>query len=398
MSLQSVPFSKISEAEVQRLLDYGVGESVRLDYKRQNYGTSESDRKEFLKDVSSMANTLGGDLIIGVSETDGLPQSISPLVGDSDKEVQRLEQIAITGLEPRIRNLEIRPIPLAAGGYLILVRVPRSYLAPHRVILVNSARFYARAGTTTYEPNVDQLRQMFTATPLIADKIKAFHTDRLIRITANETPVAMNAAGKFVIHVVPIPAFTGSSMMDLIARLSVGTHVPVPPDEVGQLTRQSVNLDGYLNYTRNSSSRDARTAYAQFFRNGVIEGVADLRTDDGTSSRLVGAPFVRLVVDNVKQYLATADHYDMGLPAYVFLSLCNASNTVYRYPIPGGGFQESDPFGREIIALPEIYIDSFDVDVATAMRPAFNVLWNAFGHYHCDVYDADGKIREAVND
>lgn len=388
MSLQAVPFGKLSEADVQRLLDYSVGESIHLDYKRQNYETS----KEFLKDISSMANTLGGDLLIGISEADGVPQSIVPLVGDRDKDVQRLEQLALHGLEPRIRNLQIKPIPLTAGGYLILVRVPRSYAAPHRVIVDNSARFYARAGTTTYEPNVEQLRQMFTAAPLIAEKIKAFHADRLIRITAGETPIAMNGAGKLVIHVVPFPAFTDGSMMDLIARLSVGAHVPVPPDEVGHLPRQSVNLDGYLNYTDTSSHSDARMAYAQFFRNGVIEGVADLRTDDGSSSRFVGVPFVQLVVDKVRQYLATADHYDMGLPAYVFLSLCNASNTVYRYPVPAGGFQETDPFGREIIALPEIYVDSFDVDVAKAMRPAFNVLWNAFGHHHCDVYDANGEI------
>ncbi|MGO7583378.1 hypothetical protein ACC797_17605 [Rhizobium ruizarguesonis] len=42
--------------------------------------------------------------------------------------------------------------------------------------------------------------------------------------------------------------------------------------------------------------------------------------------------------------------------------------------------------------MPEIDINSFDLDVAKVMRPAFNVLWNAFGHYQCDAYDADGKI------
>ncbi|MEF0944307.1 AlbA family DNA-binding domain-containing protein [Rhizobium sp. BR 362] len=391
MSLQDVPFGRLSEAEVQRLVDYGVGESVHLDYKRQNYGTSEKDRKEFLKDISSMANSLGGDLIIGVTESGGLPQSIVPLTGDCDKDVQRLEQLAVHGLEPRIRNLQIKSIPLTKGGYLIAIRVPRSYLAPHRVILENSARFYARAGTTTYEPNVDQLRHMFNSTPVIAAKIKSFHADRLIKITAGETPIAMNAAGKLVIHVVPLPAFSDGSMVDLIAKLSFGTHVPVPPNELGMPTSQAVNLDGYLNYLSGGSHDVGHKAYAQFFRNGIIEGAADLRTDNGLSSRFVGAPFVQLVVSTVQQYLATIDHYDMGLPAYVFLSLCNASNSVYRYEPPGGGFQETEPSGRDIIALPEIYIDSVDVDVAKAMRPAFNVLWNAFGRYHCDVYDTHGN-------
>ncbi len=295
-------------------------------------------------------------------------------------------------LDPRIRNLQIKPIPLAAGGNLIIVRVPRSYLAPHRVILENSARFYARAGTTTYEPNVDQLRQMFTSTTIVAEKIKAFHADRLVKITAGETPIAMNNAGKLVIHVVPVPAFTEGSMMDLIAKLSFGSEIPIPPDEIGTPTRQSVNLEGYLSHVSPQSHAGFRMAYAQFFRNGVIEGAADLRTGDGQSSRFVGVPFVPMVVNRVKQYLDIVDHYDMGLPAYVFLSLCNVSRTVYRYAPPGGGFQETEPLGREIIALPEIYIDSFDIDVAKAMRPAFNVLWNAFGQYHCDVYDADGNI------
>lgn len=69
----------------------------------------------------------------------------------------------------------------------------------------------------------------------------------------------------------------------------------------------------------------------------------------------------------------------MGLPAYVFFSLCHASNTVYRYPGPGGEYQETEPLGREIVALPEICVDSFDVDVAKAMRPVFNVLRNLMG-------------------
>ncbi len=105
MSLQGVPFNKISETDIQRLLDFSVGESVYLDYKRQPYERSE--RKEFLKDISAMANTLGGDLLIGVTEEDGVPSSLTPFFGDCDEEMRRLEQIAITGLD---RN---RPIGTA---------------------------------------------------------------------------------------------------------------------------------------------------------------------------------------------------------------------------------------------------------------------------------------------
>jgi hypothetical protein len=31
------------------------------------------------------------------------------------------------------------------------------------------------------------------------------------------------------------------------------------------------------------------------------------------------------------------------------------------------------------VALPKIYVENLDIDVPTAMRPAFNMPWNSFG-------------------
>jgi hypothetical protein len=51
------------------------------------------------------------------------------------------------------------------------------------------------------------------------------------------------------------------------------------------------------------------------------------------------------------------------------------------------------PLGHEIAPFPEIYVDSFDVDVPDIMRPVFNMVWNAFGLLQCDMYDSQGKWR-----
>jgi hypothetical protein len=51
------------------------------------------------------------------------------------------------------------------------------------------------------------------------------------------------------------------------------------------------------------------------------------------------------------------------------------------------GWHESTPLGREIVALPEIYVDNFGADVIDVMRPAFNTLWNAVEFLGCDRYD-----------
>ena len=147
MSLLDMTWDKITETEINNLILNGVPESPTIDYKRETYGNSDGDKREFLADVSSFANTIGGDIVIGVDETSGLPISITPLTGDSEVEVRRLEEIALYGIEPRLTNLRIRAVTVA-GGYVIIVRVPRSFVPPHRVTTKDVKRFWARAGNT----------------------------------------------------------------------------------------------------------------------------------------------------------------------------------------------------------------------------------------------------------
>jgi hypothetical protein len=391
MSLQSIPLDRVGEADIQRLISMGVAESQYLDYKQETYGDAGNDRSEFLADISSFANTLGGDLVMGVAEVGGQPTAVTPFTGDCDAEKRRLGQIALSGLEPRIPNLQIHSVPIAVGGNAIIVRVPRSVIPPHRVVARNSNRFWARAGTTKYEPNVEQLRRLFNDALHLGDRIRAFQTDRLIKITAGDTPIPMAPIGKVVVHVVSVPSFADGRMVDIVSVLGRGTYLPRPLDELNLPAMGAVNLDGYVNYA--AGGPGVRQAYAQFFRNGAIEGVGELRTEDGVNSRFIGGGFTQLIVTHVQQYLQVQKSYEMGLPVYIFLSLCNAARTVYRHSPEGFGWHETKQLGREIAAFPEIYVDSFDVDVPAVMRPVFNVMWNAFGLPQCEIYDGQGKLR-----
>jgi len=386
VSLLDMPLDKITEADLNNLISTGVPESPTIEYKRDSYGNLDSDKREFLADVSSFANTLGGDIVIGVDEAGGLPTApLKPFTGDIDVEIRRLESIALSGIEPRIMNLRIRAIPVA-GGHAIIVRVPRSFVPPHRVIAQNSNRFYARAGTKKYEPNVDQLRHLFTDAPQMLERIRSFQVDRLVKITAGDTPTPLGQLGKVVLHVIPLPSFADGRMADIVSRLAKGGPVPIPLDEVGFPSNRAVNLDGYLSYSLSPAGQ--RVAYAQFFRNGAIEGVGELRSDDNVSSRFITRNLTNLVVSRVRLYLDVLKAYDLGLPVYIFLSFCNAAHVVYRYADASGmGWHDSRPLSRETVSMPEIYVDDFDADVIDVMRPAFTALWNAFGFLSCDRYD-----------
>jgi hypothetical protein len=342
-----------------------------------------------LADVSSFANTAGGDLVIGVAEAGGIPNLIVPFTGNADDECCRLAGIARTGLEPRIRNLQTKAIAMAEGGVVIIVRVPRSYVPPHRVIYKNRNRFWARASSGKYEPNVEELRHIFTEAPRITERIAAFRTDRIIRIAAGETPVPLGPGGKVVVHLVPVPAFADRRLLDVVSAVASGTHVPLPLGSTGDGSRPGINIHGFLNYA--DRPRGGQQSYAQFFRSGAIEGVGNLSKSGADGHPyFVATEFTEKVVLAIRQYLSVLEALDAGLPVYGFLSLCDVAQCFYRYSPDGAGWHDAGPLNQQILALPELYIDSFRTDVPVLMRPVFNVLWNAFGFQQCDMYDGEG--------
>lgn len=105
MALSNKNIEEISHSDLNDLISAGVLEGMLLDYKKDSHGRSDSDVREFLKDISSFANTSGGHLLIGIDENAGIPGRISPLTTDPDQELQRLPNLARDGIEPRIVGL-----------------------------------------------------------------------------------------------------------------------------------------------------------------------------------------------------------------------------------------------------------------------------------------------------
>ena len=129
MTLSTRNFEEISEQDLLAQIAAGVPEGILVDYKRDMYGGNDAGVREFLKDTSSFANTAGGHLIIGMDEAAGIPTALAPLTGNADQDLQRLENLARDGLEPRIMGLRIRAVPVS-GGHIIVLRVPKSWTPP----------------------------------------------------------------------------------------------------------------------------------------------------------------------------------------------------------------------------------------------------------------------------
>ena len=68
MTIDRGEFDSLSQSDLEELTEAQVPEGLRLEYKRELYGNSDSDKREFLKDVTALANSHGGHLILGIEE------------------------------------------------------------------------------------------------------------------------------------------------------------------------------------------------------------------------------------------------------------------------------------------------------------------------------------------
>src|SRR5438094_932364 len=124
----------ITEDDNRALIANAVPEGKTIEYKRELPGNSDGDKKEFLADVSSFANTSGGDLVFGVDEAQGIPSDVVELhMADRDQEIRRVDSIIGTGLEPRA-CYESRVITFRDGKLVLIIRTDRSWSGPHRVV------------------------------------------------------------------------------------------------------------------------------------------------------------------------------------------------------------------------------------------------------------------------
>jgi len=68
MTLRHIPLDAIDQSHLQRLIDEAVSEARDIDYKKETYKNADKDHAEYLADISSFANTAGGDIVIGMTE------------------------------------------------------------------------------------------------------------------------------------------------------------------------------------------------------------------------------------------------------------------------------------------------------------------------------------------
>ncbi|HZR19100.1 MAG TPA: ATP-binding protein [Verrucomicrobiae bacterium] len=401
-------FDAISKQDIEALVSNAVPEGRSIEYKQALPGSGDKEKKEFLADASSFPNASGGDIIYGVRDKKdptgkptGIPEAADGIVGiNADQEIRRLEDMLRNGVEPRIPGVRLKSIPGFNAGPVILLRLPKSWTSPHLVSFQTSSRFFTRTSAGKHQMDVREIRAAFEITSSLKTRIETFRAERLAKIQALETPVPVSPWPKCILHLFPFASADHTAQTDDVTLRAY--ELPILQPFYNMQTPRKLNFDGVVSYA--PFHNGTTYAYAQVFRNGIIEGVfncslLDLKnytmTDEQRAARADKVLSSRQIEGYARKgatdFLETLKKLDQQPPIVLMLSLVGVKDMELAVESPWRAYEEHAPIDRDVLPLPEAIIDSFDIPIDDVLRQMFDVAWQASGQPRSRNYNHDGR-------
>ncbi len=367
------------------------GETQTLEFKAVLPKGDEDARQEFRKDVCAMANADGGDLVFGISEVGGSAKAVLAITdATADAIKRRLQQILESKVEPRIQGIQFHACPIAAGGFVLVLRIPSSYEGPHRFGPVTEHRFPIRNDSLTTDMTYEQLRNTFGRESTLLEKAVQFRSRRVARIISGQTPRKLSVGATMALHIVPMCGLAGRADVDVAG---IAADYDVLRLDPTYSWKRHANLDGVVMYPYDDPN--GVESYAQIFRDGCFEIVKNVQHDpqhNDPAPWVVGQLVGEQLRGGLQTYAATASTMKIQGPIVVSVSLSGTSGTTLTL---GPRRATRNPIVEDRLDIPEILIhdisELFDLDKMT--RPIMDVLYQCYGERRCNFYQDDGTWK-----
>ena len=365
------PFDQIDHHDLEALVANAVSERRDLEFKRDLPGETPDEVREFLNDVTSLANAQGGDLIFGMEATEGVATALVglTLVKSQDETLQRLENILRESIDPRLSGIRMEWIPIEAPRGAIVIRVPASLAAPHRVRYRKSGLFYGRNSRGKYEMDAQELRIAFTQSEQLPQKIRQLHAEAVAAAGGTDMPFALNGDPAAVVSTIPLGFFRESRDLNI-------THETAQaPVEVSGAMSWILTLDGVLMHTPISEGNLVRS-YALTHRSGrtdVAWTLGGLRESQGEQRRLVWPRrFEKGLLDAAGSTVPRLRPFGIEGPWVVLVTIIGVRGFQM---IVGDGYA-SQPAWRDTAQFRELVVDQIN---ETTLLSLFQSFWLLFG-------------------
>ena len=401
MSITSL--KEFSKGDIDRIVTLEVPEGRHWEYKEALFGDKDDDKKEFLADVTSFANAGGGTILYGIREkrdkegkATGIPEVALGLTNVNFNSLKlRIENILATSIEPKISGIRLQEVAGFSHGPLFIISIPQSWSGPHMVTYKSRALFYARTSAGKYPLDVYEIGAAFRASEGVPERIRLFRDERLKRISQKDTPVLLHQSKWLSLHILPVANMEMRTSIDLENVYSKSSEF-CPIGVSSHNLRY--NMDGVCIYTtRNGAAEEF--GYTQVFRSGAIEMLYLRPLAQGSSGGtwVQTMPIEDGLIKCVSRYLAALKQLEVESPLVLMVSLVGFKGA--SLDVLGVESQHSclDLSGyridRELINLPDIWIEDIEADMSLALRPVFDAMWQASGLPRSRNYEDDGTRK-----
>ncbi len=401
MLLNGKLITEIEENDLASMIGV-ASESQNLDFKEHAYPTYQDqngkttwDKVEFCADLSSFANSFGGWIICGMKEKGGMATEICGLgpTINIEREIQRLEQAANSGIEPRLPTLKFQSVDLAdpEKSKVLLIYVGRSFIGPHRV--KETSKFHARRSNGKNEMNVDELRIAFNLAESLTERVKNFRQGRVGILNSSDVhedvPVVLEHGPRIILHSIPLTTLSLGTLIELNS-FEFANNVFSDVSQLNAFFRGA--RFNFLGVVFPFGLKIAeKTEYFQVFRNGSVEYVSVL--DHGDLREKTVNPFriEQKVLMNLSIILKMQKSLGVDSPTTIMLSLIGLND--YSFELPGlrNAFEGVTPISQERILFPDVILTDYEQNLKTVLRPLLNIFWNTGGFSGSASYDEDGN-------
>lgn len=388
MSLFNLYDDEVKLEDLKQLIENQTCEKSTIEYKLAINLDGDENKKEFLADIVSFANTNGGVIIYGIREDAGLPVELVGISSDNyDILKGRLESIIRDGISPKLNGIKVVDISLKSGKKVIVIKIPRSWSSPHLVWYKRSSKFYARNSSHgKYQLEVSEIRSQMLTTEDLQEKMRDFRFDRISKILNGEVPVQISDNPAFVLHLIPLSSFYDLNKVTADKFNSI-MHTINPLTDY----KKEYNFNGMIAHNKFDNSLPA-DQYIQIFRNGILEIVNTDFTSNKEGVKYVRSYFEIFYLDKIMSFIELIKFLGYNFPLVVILSVLSIKG--YKFNLSDAhSFRVFNlPIKEGNLLIPDILLEN-DSDINDHLKNLFDPIWNACGFPHSLNYNPNGTRK-----
>lgn len=402
------PLTEITERDLTGLIDNQVRENQNLEYKEIMYGNTDGEKREMLRDISSMANAEGGHILIGIAEdnqNEGIPVQIVGIDNGTDVSA-RITSSCLSNIDERIIGLGVHPVTLANGKSVVIIQIPRSPRAPHIITFGGLNQFWKRHDRQKSAMSISEIREGFAATEQSMVKIDEF----LIKRKDSIPKTRMEQDATFFVSATPY--FVGKERID-IHDPRIRDLIRNPPGQRDH-GKNVKCAGGPVPSLHGLISEIPKFKSLEVFRNGHCEFKAQMLPrpplegsfqerqpiiKDGAKYFIISSlAAVEYIVSFLRFYKGLVDYLNINEPIVVFAAFFNTFHWGL-YELPDQAYQVEDIdcvrgariWRKHELEIPARQIYPFDLPDKIA-REFADRIWNAFNYERAPFFDVNDNF------